>query len=234
MTKLSPHTDITILLDRSGSMASIKSAMESGFDEFLSKHRETPSTRLSLVQFDGTQPYDVVYTEQPIADVPRLTLEPRGMTPLRDALCRTIDEVGRRLRDKRESARPSKVLFLVITDGLENASREHTVKDVKRRIKTQTNEYRWEFVYLGANQDALVEAEKLGIDLGKAITFTAGLRGTANAWSSLTTNTSNYVSDSSPMASVTNYSSHQRKQAIETDSSDDRVKQTTTTTNGTS
>lgn len=152
-------------------MQNIKTAMESGFGEFLAVHRITPSTRLTLVQFDGENPYEEVYVERPIADAPALTLTPRGMTPLRDALCMAIDKAGQRLASKKASLRPEKVLFLVMTDGLENASRRYSLEEVKQRIDRQTGTYSWEFVYLGANQDALLEAGRMGMDLKKAITF---------------------------------------------------------------
>lgn len=210
--------DITVLLDRSGSMLGIKHTMESGFDEFLSKHRETPTTRLSLIQFDDQNPYDVVYLERPITDAPKLDLDPRGMTPLRDALCQAIDETGRRLRDKREGDRPNKVLFLVITDGMENASRQYTYKDVRKRVKQQTDTYRWEFVYLGANQDAIVEAGKLGMDLTKAITY--DVNKTSTAWRGLATNTACYASiNGSPSAAqadvALNWTNAQREEVID-------------------
>src|SRR3990167_1463313 len=233
-TTLSPHTDITILLDRSGSMSAIKGAMESGFDEFLSAHRETPTTRLSLIQFDATQPYDVVYLERPITDAPKLDLHPRGMTPLNDALCRTIDETGRRLRDKRTEDRPNRVLMLVMTDGLENASKKHTATDVKHRVNTQTGQYNWEFVYLGTNQDALLEAEKLGISRSKAVWF--NVNRVDDTLKLLASNTANYAAlsptASAGVASITlDWSELQRKQAAGTDTTDDSIKQTTT--NGT-
>ena len=228
---MSNYTDITILLDRSGSMSSIKGAMESGFDEFLSAHREIPTTRLSLIQFDATQPYDVVYLERPITDAPRLDLHPRGMTPLNDALCQTIDATGRRLRDKRAEDRPNRVLMLIMTDGLENASKEHTAADVKRRVQTQADRYSWEFVYLGTNQDALLEAEKLGMSRKKAVWY--DVNRVSDTWNLLATNTVNFAA-MTPMASAgtasaaLDWSEMQRKQAAGTDTTDDSVKQTTT------
>ena len=189
---MSNYTDISVLLDRSGSMQSIKSAMESGFEEFLAVHREVPTTRLTLIQFDGQDPYEEVYVERPILEAPKLTLTPRGMTPLVDAVCEAIDEAGRRFARKAEAKRPSKVLFLIITDGLENASRQFSREDVKRRVKHQTSQYQWEFVFLGANQDAVLEAGRLGFDLKKAVTYDVNRVG--ETWRSLSKNTANYTS----------------------------------------
>src|SRR5688572_22144100 len=98
-------------------MDSIKTAMESGFDEFLAEHRKNPSTRLTLVQFDNHNSQDVVYTARPIVEAPRLSIDPRGMTPLFDALCTAIDRTGARLAAMPERDRPSNVLFVIITDG---------------------------------------------------------------------------------------------------------------------
>lgn len=95
---MADYTDITVLLDRSGSMASIKAAMESGFNEFLQQHRAVPASRLTLVQFDTDNPQEVVYLAKPITDAPSLDLTPRGSTPLLDALCRAIDATGNRLK----------------------------------------------------------------------------------------------------------------------------------------
>lgn len=208
-------TDITILLDRSGSMAAIKDAMEGGFDEFLHQHQQVPTTRISLIQFDGQNPYDEVYIERPVTDVPKLHLQPRGSTPLLDALCTTIDKVGKRLAAKRQQDRPDKVLFVIITDGQENASHEFKREDVRKRVKTQTDTYKWEFVYLGANQDAFAEAASFGIDLGKTINFAYAARGTEKAWRSLAANTLGYASGAT--AAVADYNSLQRSEAMETD-----------------
>src|SRR3990167_926447 len=130
-SNMAQYTDITILLDRSGSMQTIKTAMESGMKEFIQGHQTVPSTRLSLIQFDGTNSYEEVYIERPITDVPELILSPRGWTPLYDALCKTIDKTGQRLATKREADRPDKVLFLIITTCEEDASREFKRHDAR-------------------------------------------------------------------------------------------------------
>lgn len=211
------YTDITILLDRSGSMATIKSAMESGFDEFLLQHREVPTTRISLVQFDSDNPYEEVYIERPVTDAPKLTLQPRGWTPLLDAMCKTIDKVGQRLAAKHEQDRPDKVLFLVLTDGEENASREFKREDVRKRVTLQTEGYKWQFVYLGANQDAFKEADSFGINQGQTLNFMASAAGTANSWRSLATNTVAYASNSQENAVLDSYTPEQRDEAMEDD-----------------
>jgi uncharacterized protein YegL len=190
------YTDITVLLDRSGSMQSIKSAMESGFDEFINEHKAIPTTRISLVQFDGVNPNDVIYTARPITDVPKLNLQPRGWTPLYDAACLAIDETGNRLRAMKEADRPDRVLFLIITDGEENTSKRFGQADVRDRITRQGNTYSWQFLYLGANQDALLVAKHIGIDLNRAITYGYNSSDTKNSMRGLAINTVAFASGS--------------------------------------
>jgi hypothetical protein len=114
---------------------------------------------LTLVQFD-TESTDVVHESMPILEVPDLnhqTFQPRGGTPLLDALGQTIDSTGRALAAIPEANRPNKVVFVVITDGQENSSHQHTKTSVKERIDHQSSRYNWQFVFLGANQDALMK-----------------------------------------------------------------------------
>ena len=206
------YTDISILLDRSGSMADIKASMESGLKEFIQGHKEVPTTRLTLIQFDDQQPCEELYVERPITDVPEFTLKPRGWTPLLDSLCEAIDRTGARLAAKKESDRPEKVLFLIITDGAENSSRKFRREDVQKRIHTQSNTYKWEFSYLGANQDAYKEAATLGIDYGKTLNFIASAGATTNAWKGLTTNTVAYSANLT--STLVNYTPDQIKSAV--------------------
>jgi uncharacterized protein YegL len=182
---LKDYADITILLDRSGSMVSIKDAMESGFDEFLNEHKKVPSTRLTLIQFDSSNNQEVVYTARPVAEAPRLSIDPRGMTPLLDAFCLAIDRTGDRLSAMRQEERPNKVLFVVITDGQENASFKYGRNDVKERVTRQQGSYNWQFVYLGANQDAIAEAATFGIPQASAMTYAASAAGTGETFRSL-------------------------------------------------
>lgn len=167
------YTDITVLLDRSGSMESCKQAMESAFAEFVKGNKAIPSTRLTLIQFDSVDPLEVIYENIPVKNVGELALVPRGGTPLVDAFVRTIDRTGARLRDLRESERPNQVLFVVITDGQENSSREFKRRDVLDRVRKQQDSYNWKFIYLGANQDAIGEAATFGISRDMSCFFVA-------------------------------------------------------------
>jgi len=174
-------------------MESIQGAMTEGFNEFILKHREVPSTRISLIQFDTTNPEEVVYSAIPISEAPKLNLVPRGGTPLLDALCRTIDSTGRRLAAMPNKDRPRNVLFVIITDGEENSSRSFKREDVHSRVSKQTNDYNWEFIYIGANQDAFAEAASFGISSNRAMNYVANAYDTRDKFRSLTSNTVAYA-----------------------------------------
>jgi hypothetical protein len=167
-----PHyTHIAVLLDRSGSMQSIKSDTEGGFDAFIAEQRKHPGRcDVTLAQFDDA--YQEVYVAQPLASVPALDLRPRGTTALLDAVGRLITTTGERLAAMPEDDRPGAVIVVIMTDGLENASHEFTVDSIKKMITEQTETYGWNFVYLGANQDAISVAAGLGVEAGQAMTYT--------------------------------------------------------------
>jgi Mg-chelatase subunit ChlD len=167
-------THIAVLLDRSGSMGDIKDDAIGGFNCFLKEQQAAgANATLTLVQFD-TESTDVVHESMPILEVPDLnhqTFQPRGGTPLLDALGQTIDGTGRALAAIPEANRPNKVVFVVITDGQENSSRQHTKASVKEKIDHQSEQYNWQFVFLGANQNAFDEAGAVGIAVGNAANF---------------------------------------------------------------
>ena len=174
-------TEIAFILDRSGSMSSIANAAISGFNEFLHGQQHTVDDKqrcieanLTLVLFDSE--YLVVYERTPLQTAIPLTSEtyqPRGSTALLDAIGKTIDELGAKLAATAEVDRPVKVIVAILTDGEENASRDYTMSDVNQRITHQTNQYAWEFLFLGANQDAIATASRLGIAAHDAATFSA-------------------------------------------------------------
>jgi Mg-chelatase subunit ChlD len=169
-------THIAILLDRSGSMGVVKDETISGFNYFLKEQKAAgDNASLTLVQFDS-ESTDVVHEARPVLDVPDLngnTYQPRGSTPLLDALGATINTTGRTLAAIPETNRPDKVVFVIITDGEENASHKFTKTQVKEMINHQSEKYNWQFIYLGANQDAFAEAGALGIAMANAANFDA-------------------------------------------------------------
>jgi len=173
-------TDITFVLDRSGSMQSIKAATIEAFNGFVSSQRTGAGTaQMTLVQFDDQ--YDVVYQSQPIqmaAELSEQTYQPRASTALLDAMGRTIIATGKRLRKLPEQSRPGIVVFVTLTDGYENASREYTLQRLNELIREQRDTYAWQFIFLGANQDAIATAAQLGVGAGQAMTFAASPAGT--------------------------------------------------------
>ncbi len=163
-------TLIAVLVDRSGSMAATKTDAEGGLRAFLAEQRAAPGeTLVTLAQFDTE--FETVHAERPIADVPDYTLAPRGMTALHDAVGKLVTEVGERLAAKPEDARPSRVYVVIVTDGEENSSREWSAEQVREAVETQRRDYGWEFVFIGANQDAVLTGQSLGVPVAAAATY---------------------------------------------------------------
>ncbi|HEY0458392.1 MAG TPA: vWA domain-containing protein [Pyrinomonadaceae bacterium] len=195
-------TDITIILDRSGSMESVKSDTVGGFNSFLSEQQQVEgAAALSLVQFDDQ--YEIVYEDRDIQAADRLTeatFQPRGMTALLDAVGRTINSVGGRLAALPETERPDKVLFVIMTDGFENASKEFNAAKISEMINHQRNVYKWEFMFIGANQDAVLSAREIGIPAQAALTYAANSEGTEIAFSLAASKIGNYRKSSNAEA----------------------------------
>jgi hypothetical protein len=166
-------THLYFLLDRSGSMQSIKDDTEGGFDAFIAEQRSQPGEcRVTLAQFDDT--YEQVYADLPVAEVPPLTLIPRGTTALLDSIGRLIGDAGARLAALPEERRPGVVIVGIMTDGHENASRELTHPQVKAIIERQTRDYAWQFLYLGADQDAIEVGASIGVAAANSMTYGRG------------------------------------------------------------
>ena len=173
------YTHLVISLDRSGSMISIKKDIIPGFNEFIKKQKEAKGKcTVTLVQFDDV--YEKIFDFADLNEFIELNEQnytPRGSTALIDSMCKLIEETGKKLSSMEEKDRPEKVLFLSITDGEENASREFTNEDLKSKIQHQEDIYKWQFVYIGANQDAFVNAQKYGMNLNCTMNFNATSRG---------------------------------------------------------
>ena len=208
-------TDITIVLDRSGSMETIRDDTIGGFNSFLSDQRSIPGeATLTLVQFDHL--YEVVHEGKRLPDVlflNRDTYIPRGTTALLDAIGRTIDSTGKRLEKMKEQDGPGKVVFVIITDGLENASNQYSSNQVNEMIERQRNEYQWQFVFLGANQDAIATAAQLGILQAGAMTYTANAAGTGALYGSLSSNIRSFRVGSSTSVGFTDEDREKQKKA---------------------
>lgn len=165
---------------------------------------------LSLVQFDDQ--YETVYSDKDInsaAELTEATFQPRGMTALYDAVGRTINAVGQKLANLPENERPDQVIFVILTDGFENASREFSAIKLSEMICHQRKKYNWEFIFIGANQDAILSAREIGINADAALTYAANEKGTRAAFSSVAKNVARYRV--SKLSAELNFSDDDRK-----------------------
>ena len=186
-TKKNPTKNDTTLLvlviDRSGSMETIREDMEGGIKTLLAEQANEPGQCLvTLVQFDTE--YEVLFDGVPVAELGDYRLVPRGSTALLDAMGRTISTVRARLKALPREKRPAHVIVAVVTDGLENSSREWTRDAVMAAVKVRIDAG-WHFTFLGANQDAIREGERLGVDPNASINFTASPAASRAAMGSL-------------------------------------------------
>ena len=177
--------DIVVVLDRSSSMESIKSETISGFNKFVKAQKETGlKANFTLVQFDHE--YEVIYKHLPIKEVPKLTKNtfvPRGVTALLDAIGKTIKTT--RTYQKQNSNKEYQTIFVIITDGEENASVDYSRDQIFKKITKMQKKHQWEFVFLAANQDAIATAGLFGISAKKAIRFAADKVGTEDVFESV-------------------------------------------------
>lgn len=180
-------TDITFVLDRSGSMQSIKNVTIEAFNGFLHSQRTGAGVaQMTLVQFDDQ--FELVYGAIPMHHAPELTegtFQPRASTALLDAIGRTIKATGDRLQRLPPEQRPGTVIFVTLTDGYENASHEFTLQRVNEMIREQRDKEAWQFIFLGANQDAIATAAQMGVAAGQAMTFSASESGTHGVWGAI-------------------------------------------------
>ena len=161
------YTHIIIVLDASGSMSSIQDDIKGSFNTFLDKQRQEPGkTVFDLFQFN-----DEVVRLVKSADLAQFhddlmaRYDCSGCTAMNDAICIAMDTVGQDFANMAEEERPANVLCVIITDGMENASKKFSTKDVKERIEHQKTKYNWEFVYLAADPNAYDAGEALGISM---------------------------------------------------------------------
>ncbi len=187
------YTEIICIIDRSGSMASIKDDAIGSFNTFLKTQKKLPGkATLTYVQFNTE--YEVMYENMPLKDVPELnsnTFIPRGCTALLDAVGRTIDTVDRRIKNIPKKKRPV-VIVCILTDGEENSSTEFKTNQIKTLITNKENKHQWEFIFLTANQAAFSEAVKMGIESCYTVSFQATASGTSYAHGCMGTLVSNY------------------------------------------
>lgn len=180
-------TEIVFILDRSGSMGSLTEDTIGGFNTFIeNQKKEEGEAILTTILFDDK--YEVLHNGVNLKDVKPLTNKEyyaRGMTALLDAIGKTINTVGERLSKTKEEDKPSKIIFVITTDGEENSSREFTQLKIKEMIEHQTNKYNWQFMFLGANIDAVGTAQSFGISGQFAANYTASSVGTDALYNTL-------------------------------------------------
>ena len=157
-------TDITFILDRSGSMSNLRDDVIGGFNSFLEDQKKDKEEAVfSLIQFDNLYEENYIAKNiKEVEDLNRETYSPRGMTALRDAIGRTINNVGERLKKLSESDRPDKVIMVVQTDGFENDSKEFTQEKIEEMVKHQEEKYKWKFIFLGAGLDVAAQSGNIG------------------------------------------------------------------------
>ena len=170
--KNSNLTELVFVLDRSGSMRGMQEPAVDSYNRFLNDQKSVEGeANLTLMLFDTEfeRPVDC----RPVSEVPEMTAEqfrPRGMTALLDAIGLSIKETRRRIKEMPENERPGKVIFAIFTDGHENASTRYNWEQIARKISKRTIKDGWEFLFLGANQDAVATAAKMSIDEKNAST----------------------------------------------------------------
>ena len=174
-------TEMVFILDRSGSMAGLEADTIGGYNSMLEKQKTLEGEALvSTVLFDHES--TVICDRRHLTEVPEMTEEEyyvRGCTALLDAVGGAIHHIGNVHKYARDEDRPEKTVFVITTDGMENASKTYTYGRVQEMIKRQTEKYGWEFLFLGANIDAKAEAKRFGIDENRAVKYHSDKKGTA-------------------------------------------------------
>ena len=174
-------TELVMILDRSGSMGGLESDTIGGYNSMLKRQQETDGEVLvSTVLFDDRS--EVLYDRVPLEKLPMMTEKEyyvRGSTALLDAIGGAIHHIGNVHKYARDEDRPEKTIFVITTDGMENASRKYSYERLKEMVERQKEKYGWEFLFLGANMDAIETAGRFGISADRAANYNSDHAGTA-------------------------------------------------------
>lgn len=173
-------TELVFIMDRSGSMRGLEKDTIGGYNGMIDRQKEAPGdVYVSTVLFDDQR--EVIHDRTPLDEVAPLTSKEyyvRGCTALLDAVGSAIHHIGNVHKYAREEDRPEKTVFVITTDGMENSSRLYTYSKVKEMVERQQNRYGWEFIFLGANIDAIGEANRMGIRADRAANYKHDSQGT--------------------------------------------------------
>jgi uncharacterized protein YegL len=174
------RTELVFILDKSGSMSGLESDTIGGYNALLKKQRQEPGDALvTTVLFDDN--YEVLHDRVDIKSIRPLTAKEYyigGSTALLDAIGKTIHRIINAQRQSRRELRADQVMFVITTDGMENASREYGYEKIRRMVERQKQAYGWEFIFLGANIEAIAVAAKFGIGADRAANYHADSQGT--------------------------------------------------------
>lgn len=187
MERKSNLTELVFILDRSGSMAGLESDTIGGFNSMIEKQRkEDGECYVSTILFDNFS--EVLHDRVKLSEIKPMTdreYTVRGCTALIDALGGAIHHIGNVHKYARPEDVPAHTMFIITTDGMENASRKYTSDRVKQMIKRQKVRYGWEFLFIGANIDAVETAARYGIDRNRAVNYNADRKGTSVVYESV-------------------------------------------------
>ncbi len=174
-------TEIVYILDRSGSMGGLEADTIGGFNSMMKKQKKTgEKAYVSTILFDDT--CEVLHDRVPIDQIQKMTDREyfvRGCTALLDAVGGAIHHISNIHKNARAKDRPEKTIFVITTDGLENASRQYSYEKVQKMVKRQQKKHGWEFIFIGANMDAYAEAQRFGIRKERAVNYVHDAVGTA-------------------------------------------------------
>ena len=180
-------TEIVFILDRSGSMSGLEQDTIGGFNSLIEKQKkEDGEAYISTVLFDHIS--EVLHDRVDLKKIKPMTEDEyyvRGSTALLDAVGGAIQHIGNVHKYARDEDRPEKTIFVIMTDGYENASRNYRYNEIRRMITRQKKKYGWEFMFLGANIDVISEARKFGVDEEMAVEFLNDKKGTAVSYDAI-------------------------------------------------